>query len=270
MTSIGAWLQRHADLDRLALELLLAETLEVSRSHIIAFPEQPLDDSTLQALCRLCSRLRQGEPTAYLLGHSEFYSLEFQVTPDVLIPRSDTELLVETALANLTGGHHDRVLDLGTGSGAIAISIAHNSNAQMVATDASAEALKVAGANARLNAADVRFLQGDWFAPVDGCFSVIVSNPPYIAEADPHLPDLHFEPQAALVSGPEGLNALQQIWQQAPGYLDNRGWLMLEHGYEQGNAVRSGMAAIGFSHISTRRDLGGNERVTIGRWLEGP
>jgi release factor glutamine methyltransferase len=268
VTSVGAWLQRHADLNRLDLELLLAQTLEVSRSHIIAFPEKPLPASVQKTLCQLSDRLRQGEPVAYLLGSCEFYSLELRVTPDVLIPRPDTELIVECALEKLSGGSAQCVVDLGTGSGAIAISIASNSSAQVVATDISAPALKIAEANARLQQANVSLLHGDWFAPLENRrFFMIVSNPPYVAAAAPHLPHLRFEPQSALVSGADGLDALRMIWQQAGKHLENQGWLLLEHGYDQGDAVRRGLADAGFKHIVTRRDLGGNERVTMGQRL---
>ncbi len=266
MSSIGAWLQRHADLNRLDLEVLLATTLGINRSRIIAFPEQPIDASQLQQLCGLTDRLRQGEPLAYLLGHSEFYSLEFQVSPEVLIPRADTELLVETALEKLAQCDCCSVLDLGTGSGAVAISIACNRNVEILATDKSAEALALARTNAEMHGAAVKFMQGDWFEPIEGRYKLIVSNPPYIAEHDHHLTSLKFEPQAALISGPAGLDALSEISQQAPAYLENGGWLMLEHGYDQGAAVRDALAAAGFVHVSTRRDLGGNERVSIGQW----
>lgn len=229
----------------------------------------------------LCSRVQSGEPLAYVLGCTEFYGLKLAVSPQVLIPRPDTETLVDWALERLRAmpgadPEAPRVLDLGTGSGAVACAVkAHCTAAHLTALDASEGALAVARRNAEQLELDVRFLHSDWFAalpapPILGSkvaqkFDLILSNPPYIAEDDTHLPALRHEPLQALTSGADGLNDLRHIVDLAPAYLKPHGWLLLEHGYDQAEAVQQLMRSKGFSEVSTRQDLGGNARCTGGR-----
>lgn len=207
-----------------------------------------------------------GEPVAYIVGWREFHGHRFRVTPDVLIPRPDTETLVDAALALVPGDASARVLDLGTGSGCVAISIAlARPLAQVVATDSSPAALAVARGNAQaLEARNLCLMAADWYAGISGRFDLIVSNPPYIAAADPHLAtgDLRFEPADALSPGGDGLDALRAIIDGAPAHLEAAGWLLVEHGWDQGEAVGSLLAAAGFAHRSTHHDLGGHHRVS--------
>jgi len=248
---------------RLDAELLLAHVLDVPRASVIARDERELTPEELGDFERLLARRLAGEPLAYLTGVKEFWSLELEVTPDVLVPRPETELLVEWG-ASLGG---DTLLDLGTGSGAIALALARERPAARVtAVDRSAAALAVARRNgARLGHA-VEWLQGSWFEPVRGrAFSLVVSNPPYVAQDDPHLRELCFEPAMALSSGAEGLDALRAIIADAPAHLASGGRLLVEHGATQGAAVRELFARAGFAAIETRRDLAGHERATGGR-----
>ncbi len=205
----------------------------------------------------------KGEPVAYILGHREFYGLDFHVNENTLIPRPETELLVELSLERMA----ERVLDLGTGTGAVAISIAKNAkNSAVTALDKSPAALEVARENAKKLGVKVRFLESDWFSAVPGeKFGLIVSNPPYVAEGDPHLKDLAFEPMLALASGPDGLDSIRIIVENAPDHLEPGGWLLFEHGYDQGCACRDLLLAKGFSEVSTWLDLAGIERVSGGR-----
>ena len=219
----------------------------------------------------LLQRRQAGEPVAYLLGEREFGGLTLQVDARVLVPRPDTEVLVEWALDTLPpqgGSVSPRLLDLGTGSGAIALTItSRRPDVQVTATDASADALAVAHANAQRLGLPVRFAHGTWLAAVpDEHFHVIASNPPYIAEADPHLAALTHEPISALTAGPDGLQDIRQIVAQAPGALHPGGWLLLEHGHDQAFAVREMLAALGFIAVSSRQDLAGIERCTGGQW----
>ena len=223
------------------------------------------------ASAALVERRAAGEPVAYLTGTREFYGREFLVTPAVLIPRPETELLVELALAHFPGWRGLRVLDLGTGSGALAVTLALELEvAELVALDRSREALWVAMANAAKLGASVSFVQSDWFGALgDEQFELIVSNPPYIAAGDPHLErgDVRFEPRAALAAGPQGLDDLAEIVAGAPARLVDGGWLFLEHGYDQAAAARSLLADAGFAAIASWADLAGIERVSGGRWL---
>jgi release factor glutamine methyltransferase len=229
----------------------------VSENHALAFTH-------------LWQRRVQGEPVAYILGYREFFGLKLKVTPDTLIPRPDTETLVEAALQKIFGAM--RVLDLGTGTGAIALAIAkHAPQAQVFAVDASAQALAVAQDNAlALQLNNVQCLLSDWFTALPHAkFDLIASNPPYIEASDPHLGlgDLRFEPASALASGIDGLEDIRHIIAEASSHLNPNGWLMLEHGYNQAEAIQWLYAMAGFHHIQTLRDLGDNPRVTLAQWL---
>ena len=257
---------------RLEAEILVAHAIDADRSVLFSRPETVLPPDANERIDELIKRRRAGWPVAYLLGHREFRSLSLLVTPDVLIPRHDTELLVELALRHIPEGKRTCVLDLGTGSGAIALSIAHaRRKAEVVATDASDSALTVACMNARSLAIDnVRFLQGDWYAPITGeRFDVIASNPPYIAVGDRHLGegDCRFEPAIALASGEDGLDAIREIAAGAPKHLEAGGVLLVEHGSEQGAAVREIFERAGFVEIETALDVEARERVTSGKLL---
>ncbi len=257
---------------RLDAELLLAHVLDVSRSNVIARDDRVLTPEEQGALAALVARRIAGEPLAYLTGVKEFWSLELEVTPDVLVPRPETELLVEWALSCLRK-QASSVLDIGTGSGALALAIAKEvPAARVTAVDVSPSALAVARRNARrLGIDNVTFAQADLFEALDSRFrgndgfDVIVSNPPYVAEGDPHLADLKFEPPLALASGADGLDALRVIVAGAPAHLGAGGSLLVEHGATQGPAVRELFARAGFEKVETRRDLAGHERATGGR-----
>jgi release factor glutamine methyltransferase len=256
---------------RLDAELLLAHALGQARSHLRAYPEKPLDARTLEAFRALVTARRRGEPIAYLTSKREFWSLELKVTPATLIPRHETELLVELALERIPPDATWEILDLGTGSGAIALALAsERPRCRIVATDRSATALAVAEENAAdLRITNVEFLEGDWFMPVaERCFRLIVSNPPYVPERDPHLAagDLRYEPRAALAAGPQGLDDLRRIIGAASGHLEPGSWLLLEHGHEQGEAVRALLVARGFEGAVTFKDLAGQDRVGGGVW----
>jgi release factor glutamine methyltransferase len=248
-------------------EILVAAVLGLDRARLAADPDRALAAEELVTLESLVRRRLDGEPVAYLTGRREFWSLELQVTPDVLVPRPETELLVERALAAIAGLPNPAVLDLGTGSGAVAIAIAsERHDAAVTATDVSPAALAVARRNAARHArANLRFFDGDWYAPLAGArFDAIVSNPPYVAEGDPALAALAREPRSALVAGAGGLDALAAIVAGAAGHLSPSGRLILEHGALQGGAVRSLLAGAGFAAVATFRDLAGHERVTEG------
>lgn len=250
--------------------MLLGEVLDVSRAWMIANAEATLAPALSERFFALLQRRLDGEPVAYILGRREFYGLEFKVAPGVLIPRPDTETLVETALQRIPAPSPLRVLDLGTGSGAIAIAIAvHRPQAQVVAVDASPAALDIARTNAAaLGAANLQLLQSDWFSALEQqCFEIIVSNPPYIAAADPHLiqGDLRFEPSTALASGVDGLDDIRRIVATAPAHLTAGGWLLLEHGYDQSGRVAELLKGEGFAEVGHATDLAGIERVTFGR-----
>ncbi len=255
---------------RLDAELLLAHVLGKPRSYLRTWPEREPDAAQCAAFAALLARRSKGEPVAYLLGRQGFWSLELEVAPHTLIPRPDTELLVETALALGPGGPA-RVLDLGTGSGAIALALACERPAwQVLGVDRVAEAVALAERNgARLGLANARFVESRWFSALAGeRFAMIVGNPPYIAADDRHLSegDVRFEPASALVAGADGLDDIRQIVHEAPEHLEAGGWLLLEHGYDQAEAVRALFAARGFTDVESRRDLGGHQRITLGRW----
>jgi release factor glutamine methyltransferase len=244
---------------------LLAHVLGTTREALVARPQWAVQRSAAAAFERLAQRRRAGEPLAYLLGAREFYGREFAVDAAVLVPRPETETLVDLALACLHERTAPTVLDLGTGSGCIAITLALEYPAAMVfATDASAEALAVARTNAKRLGASVRFACGDWYDAIEGRFDLIVSNPPYVAEGDPHLAHLRHEPALALAAGADGLACLRAIVAGAPAHLQPGGRLIVEHGHDQASAVRELFRAAGFGSIGTERDLAGIERVTFG------
>ncbi|MCC6075936.1 peptide chain release factor N(5)-glutamine methyltransferase [Pseudomonas sp. GCM10022188] len=259
---------------RLDAELLLAHVLGKPRSYLRTWPEREPSAEQCAAFAALLARRRSGEPVAYLLGRQGFWSLELEVAPHTLIPRPDTELLVENALALGPAGPA-RVLDLGTGTGAIALALACERPAwQLLGVDRVAEAVRLAERNRdRLKLDNVRFLESLWFAALAGeRFALIVGNPPYIAADDPHLVqgDVRFEPASALVAGRDGLDDIREIVAQAPAHLEAGGWLLLEHGFDQAAVVRALFAARGFTAVDSRRDLGGHERITLGRWPGEP
>ena len=252
-------------------EQLLAHALGRDRAWLFAHAIDVLEARQVAAFEQLLARRIAGEPVAYLTGTRGFWTLDLQVNADTLIPRPETELLVELALARLPQGVAARVADLGTGSGAIALAVAiERPQAQVIATDASTGALEVAARNALANGiTNVEFRQGNWFAPLRGeRFDLIASNPPYIAEGDPHLQqgDLRFEPATALSSGSDGLQDIRDIVSNAGEHLVAGGWLLLEHGLEQGDARRELLEAAGFVDAVTERDLELRDRVTLGRW----
>ncbi|ARP96804.1 peptide chain release factor N(5)-glutamine methyltransferase [Bordetella genomosp. 13] len=256
-------------LPRLEARMLLEHALHKPRAWLLAHDTDPAPAAAAQAYRTLIERRLAGEPMAYLLGEREFMGHMLRVTPDVLIPRPDTELLVETALEMLSGRPGAALLDLGTGSGAIAVSIAlARPRCEVSATDASAAALAVAADNANRLGARVRLLQGDWFdaLPAGERFDVIVSNPPYICSTDPHLQqgDLRHEPRGALTDGADGLRDLARIAADAPRWLRPGGALWLEHGWDQAEAVRSLLQQAGFTGVASRRDLAGIERISGG------
>ncbi len=256
---------------RLDAEVLLAHASGVTRTALLAFPERALDAAAARAYQALIERRAGGEPVAYLTGTREFWSLELHVTPATLIPRPETELLVEHALAHIPPDADWTVADLGTGCGAIALALAHERpRLRVLATDRSAEALAVARDNAvRLGLANVEFRPGDWCAALGGerC-QVIVSNPPYVRDDDPHLQqgDLRFEPQAALRAGADGLDAIRVIVAGAPKCLRPDGWLLLEHGADQADVVRACLLEHGFRDVDTDRDYSGHARITAARY----
>lgn len=271
---------------RIEVQCLLQSVLNVNRAYLLTHPERVLNADEVTRYQALCERRMLGEPVAYLLGVREFYGLDFKVTPATLIPRPDTELLVELALqkvpssstgfaplpllAGKAGRGIFRVLDMGTGSGAIALSIAHERpDVHVVAVDASEAALAVATENAQCLGIDyVRFLHSDWFSKLSGeCFDLIVSNPPYIEADDEHLSqgDVRFEPMSALASGSDGLDDIRRILKDAKAHLYAGGWLMFEHGYNQAERVRQLLQQHGYREVASLLDLAGIERVTLGR-----
>jgi release factor glutamine methyltransferase len=256
-------------LDPREARLLLAEASGFSQASVIAHPERDLAPEASALFAEWAARRRAGEPVAYLFGRREFYGLPLVVTPAVLIPRPETELLVELALGRLAEDEAARAVDLGTGSGAVALAIKrHRPHARVVATEASSEALEVARRNALRLGLPIELRHGRWFEPLAGeRFDLVVSNPPYVAEADPHLArgDLRFEPRSALASGSDGLDALRAIVAGAGAHLRPGGWLLLEHGLGQDAPLRELLAEAGFEAIYSWPDLAGIARVTGGK-----
>ena len=271
MSTVAELLSEARQLSLEDAPLLLAHVLGKDRGWLFAWPEHEPTLAQQQRYLQLLERRRQGEPLAYLTGEKEFWSLNLEVSPAVLIPRPETELLVELALA-LDLPQTIPVLELGTGSGAIAIALAtERPGWQITATDASAAALDIARGNAaRHQAANLEFIQGHWYQalPDDRKYQLILSNPPYVMEDDPHLlqDGLPWEPPQALTAGSDGLTDLRIIIGEAPTHLLPGGWLLVEHGYDQGKAVRDLFDSAGFNRVATRQDLGGKDRVTLGRY----
>jgi release factor glutamine methyltransferase len=255
---------------RLEAQILLCSALGQPRSHLVSHDRDALLPEQAAAFAALIERRLKGEPIAYILGEREFYSLRFKTTPAVLIPRPETELLVELALERIPPDQPCRVLDLGTGSGAVAIALAfHRPLAEVLAVDQSPAALEIARKNAQtLGACNLRFAQGNWYGALAGeKFDIIVSNPPYIATADPHLAqgDVRFEPVSALAAGADGLDDIRLIIKDAPAHLNPSGWLLFEHGYDQAEACRKLLTLAGFTQVLTSDDLAGIPRVTYGQ-----
>ena len=275
--TIIAGLLRAADLPdsptaRLDAELLLAAALGKSRSYLHTWPEKIVSSEAALTFADYLQRRRGGEPVAYILGQQGFWKLDLEVAPHTLIPRPETEMLVEAALELLpaTPATPAKVLDLGTGSGAIALALASERPAwQVTAVDRVLEAVALAERNRqRLHLNNATVLNSHWFSALQGhAYDLIISNPPYIADNDPHLVagDVRFEPASALVAGHDGLDDLRLIIREAPAHLNAGGWLVLEHGYDQAAAVRDLLSSQGFEAVASRIDLGGHERITLGR-----
>ena len=264
-----AELMAQSGLPPLEARMLLERVLGKTRAWLIAHAEEAAGTEAAQAFADLAARRRQGEPVAYILGVREFYGLEFGVTPAVLIPRPETELLVELALARMAPDSAARVLDLGTGSGAVAVTLAHERpQARLTAVDVDYATLSVARANAKRHGASVRFFCGDWFGALAGeSFELIVSNPPYVAAADPHLAagDLRYEPRRALLGGADGLDCIRAIVAGARAHLVPGAWLLIEHGYDQAEACRALLEAQAYAEAQSWPDLAGIPRVSGGR-----
>lgn len=250
--------------------MFLREVTGCSAAQVAAYPERALSAEQAARYAGLLERRAAGEPVAYLLGEREFYGRSFRVSPAVLIPRPETELIVDLVKARVAPGTAPAVLDLGTGSGALAVTLALEiPAARVTAVDLSPAALEVARGNAAALGAQLRFIESDWFAAVGMAqFDFIVSNPPYIVDDDPHLAegDVRFEPRSALASGRSGLDDLTRIAAAAPAFLAPGGWLLMEHGYDQAEAVSALLGAAGFAAVESARDLAGIERVTLGRY----
>ena len=274
MTRIDQLLAHAAQIDsptaQLDAELLLAFVLEKPRSYLYTWPDKTVTEAQVAAFMTLLERRQRGEPVAYLLGRQGFWTLDLQVAKHTLIPRADTELLVESALQLADASSTLKVLDLGTGTGALALALASERPLWAVTgVDRIESAVALAQNNQRqLQLANVEFLSSHWFSPLTAQrYDLIVSNPPYIADNDPHLQqgDVRFEPLSALVSGPDGLDDIRLIIAQAPSYLTANGWLLLEHGFDQASAVRELLQQAGFIDVSSQRDLSGHQRISLGR-----
>lgn len=274
MTRIDQLLAQATRIDsptaQLDAELLLAFVLNKPRSYLYTWPDKTISAEQEAAYQALFARRLQGEPVAYLLGRQGFWTLDLQVAEHTLIPRADTEVLIEAALQVAAVNHPLQVLDLGTGSGAIALALASECPQwQLTGVDRIESAVALAQSNQQqLQLTNVQFLHSYWFSALtEQHYDLIISNPPYIAENDPHLAqgDVRFEPLSALISGPDGLDDLRFIIAQAPAYLVADGWLLLEHGFDQAAVVRDLLTQAGFVDVSSQRDLGGHERISLGR-----
>ncbi len=255
---------------KLDASVLLCHVLDKPNSYLFTWPEKLLETAQLESFNALLQRRMAGEPVAYIVGTREFWSLELEVSPTTLIPRPDTERLVELALDKCTS--HSRILDLGTGTGAIALALASElPQSQVTGVDFQVDAVALATRNRdKLGLTHAEFTHSDWFSALSDSapFDVIVSNPPYIDEQDPHLSqgDVRFEPRSALTAADNGLADLEHITQHARAHLSAQGWLLMEHGFEQGEAVREILTRYGFTNVVTEQDYANNDRVTIGQW----
>jgi release factor glutamine methyltransferase len=263
-----------SDSIRLDTEILLSSILKCERTHLYTYPEQVLSSNEIESFNRLIDLRSEGQPVAHLINQKEFWSLTFHITKDTLIPRPETEMLVETALKLIPTDSTNNILDLGTGSGAIAIAIASERPlTNITATDASDEALSIAKSNANSNnIKNIEFIKANWFkfdTENNQAFDLIISNPPYISNDDPHLKqgDVRFEPHTALASGEDGLDDLRIIIRESANNLTKEGWLLVEHGYNQGEPVRNLFIENGFTSTSTIKDYSDNERVSIGQLI---
>lgn len=268
MTKLRELLICDDGVNKLDKQVWLGKITGFSRAQLISRDDYYLNPQQLQQYHAGVVRLKSGEPLAYLMGTKEFYSREFKVTPATLIPRPETELLVDTILERAK--HGGQVLDLGTGSGCIAISLKlERPDLAVIAVDFSPAALAVAGENAKRLTAEVQFKLSDWFTAIadEDLFAIIVSNPPYIEKTDHHLVDLAYEPLTALTDFSDGLECIRQITSGAPQHLDTDGWLLVEHGHNQGLAAREIFAQVGLQNISTITDYAGIERITLGQKL---
>jgi len=264
MTSIRDLLAERPAEERRDLEILIGHLIGRSRGWLYAHGDENLPEEAARCLDEWIARRHAGEPVAYLTGHREFWGLDLEVTPAVLVPRPETELLVELALARMPD--HAEVLDLATGSGAIGLALAGaRLDCRVTATDVDVDALALARRNAARLGIALEFARSDWYQALAGrTFHLIVSNPPYVASGDPHLAALSFEPASALVAGADGLDALRVVIAGAPTHLVRGGRLIVEHGYDQGGAVRALFWTAGFRDVATHRDLAGVERATLG------
>jgi len=259
------------DVAYLEADILLAHCLEKPRSYLRAWPEKEASDAQVERLNMLLQRRLDGEPIAYLVGYKEFWDIRLIVSPATLIPRPETEHLVEHALNLLKPHHTSRVVDLGCGCGAIALAVAKNRpGCHVDAVDYSDEALAITRLNMRqLGLQNVDLIKSNWFAALHNKrFNLILSNPPYVAEDDPHLRegDVRFEPPMALIGGPDGLECIREIINRAPQHLLPGGWIMLEHGYDQASAVKNILINAEFQNVKSHTDLAKQERITIGQW----
>jgi len=270
--SIQSLMLEGSDSPQVDAAVLLCHVLDKPRSYLLTWPEKIVSDEELGNFNALLERRLAGEPIAYIVGYREFWSLPLKVSPTTLIPRPDTERLVEVALDHLTPNAQS-ILDLGTGTGAIALAIASEMpTLNVIGVDYQDDAVELAKGNAKINHINnVEFRQGSWFEPISlsDKFDIIVSNPPYIDSNDPHLSegDVRFEPQTALVAEQNGFSDLIHIMQHSREYLLNGGWLMMEHGFEQGEQLRHFFEEHGYINVKTEQDYAGNDRVTLGQWV---
>jgi release factor glutamine methyltransferase len=267
LNKAGKLLEASSDSPRLDAEILLGKVLQANRAALYANPDQLITASQTAEFEQLIAQRSSGKPVAHLTGMREFWSLELKITADVLVPRPETELLVERALLHIPASGTCELVDLGCGSGAVAIAIAtERPDCRITATDTSQAALSIAQENAdRLCPERIQFLTGNWFEPLEGYkFNVIVSNPPYVSSAQPQLtdPELEHEPQQALYSGADGLNDIRQLIAEAPTYLQHDGYLLLEHGFDQADTIAVLLRQAGFANIGMHRDLSNQPRIT--------